>query len=168
VQEKRQYYMKHNKNRVFSTVLGRRMLSEEKALEGPVKSSADVAGFLMPCMRNLNKEWFVLLLLYRRNVASEVMDIEYGIVDQASPYIRDIIQMAIRYKAPSIIVSYNHPSGSVNPSDADKRFTKSLMMAASATGISLFDHIIIGDNRYFSVADKGLISEYKAVAIREL
>ena len=52
--------------------------------------------------------------------------------------------------------------------NADKRFTKSLMMAAQATGISFFDHIIIGDNRYFSFADEGLIGEYKAVAIREL
>jgi len=53
-------------------------------------------------------------------------------------------------------------------SESDKRFTKSLMMAARATGISFFDHIIIGDNRYFSFADEGLIGEYKAVAIREL
>jgi len=42
------------------------------------------------------------------------------------------------------------------------------MMAAQATGISFFDHIIIGDNCYFSFADEGLIGEYKAVAVREL
>ena len=148
--------------------LGRRMLSEEKALEGPVTSSSDVVGFLMPLMGNLKKERFLLLLLDKRNAISEVMDIEYGTVDQANPYIRDIIQMAIRYNAPSIIVAHNHPSGSITPSDSDKRFTKSLMMAAKATGISFFDHIIIGDNRYFSFADEGLIGEYKAVAIREL
>jgi len=148
--------------------LGRRMLSEEKALEGPVKSSSDVVGFLMPLMGNLNKERFLLLLLDKRNAVSEVMDIEYGTVDQANPYIRDIIQMAIRYNAPSIIVAHNHPSGSVHPSESDKRFTKSLMMAAKATGIGFFDHIIIGDNSYFSFADEGLIEEYKVVAIREL
>jgi len=148
--------------------LGRRMLSEEKALEGPVKSSADVAGFLLPLMGSLKKERFLLLLLDKRNAVSEVMDIEYGTVDQANPYIRDIIQVAIRYNAPSIIVAHNHPSGSITPSDADKRFTKSLMMAAQATGISFFDHIIIGDNRYFSFADEGLIGEYRAVAVREL
>jgi DNA repair protein RadC len=148
--------------------LGRRMLSEEKALEGPVKSSADVASFLLPLMGSLKKERFLLLLLDKRNAISEVMDIEYGTVDQANPYIRDIIQVAIRYNAPSIIVAHNHPSGSTTPSEPDKRFTKSLMMAAQATGISFFDHIIIGDNRYFSFADEGLIGEYKAVAIREL
>jgi DNA repair protein RadC len=76
--------------------LGRRMLSEEKALEGPVKSSADVASFLLPLMGSLKKERFLLLLLDKRNAVSEVMDIEYGTVDQANPYIRDIIQVAIR------------------------------------------------------------------------
>jgi len=94
--------------------------------------------------------------------------IEYGTVDQANPYIRDIIQMAIRYNAPSIIVAHNHPSGSVTPSNADKRFTKSLMMATKATGMGFFDHIIIGDNGYFSFADEGLIEEYDMRAIREL
>jgi DNA repair protein RadC len=148
--------------------LGRRLLSEEKALEGPVKSSSDVVGFLMPLMGHLKKERFLLLLLDRRNVISEVMDIEHGTVDKASPYIRDIVQIAIRYNAPSIIIAHNHPSDSVTPSDSDKKFTKSLMMAAKATGISFFDHIIIGDNRYFSFADEGLINEYEAVAIREL
>jgi DNA repair protein RadC len=148
--------------------LGRRMLSEEKALDGPIKKSSDVANFLMPLMRDLKKERFTLLLLDRRNVISDMIDIDYGTVDRANPYIRDIIQTAIKYNAPSIIVAYNHPSGSVTPSKDDRTFTRSLMMAAKATGISFFDHIIIGDNRYFSFADKGLIEEYEMKAIREL
>lgn len=148
--------------------LGRRMLSEEKALDDPVTCSSDVANFLMPLMRDLKKERFVLLLLDRRNAVSDVIDIDHGTVDKANPYIRDIIQTAIRYNSPSIIVAHNHPSGAVVPSNDDKTFTKSLMMAAKATGISFFDHIIIGDNRYFSFADEGLIEEYERKAIREL
>ncbi|MBW2664291.1 MAG: hypothetical protein JRD93_20525, partial [Deltaproteobacteria bacterium] len=69
---------------------------------------------------------------------------------------------------PSIIVAHNHPSGSVPPSNDDKAFTRSLMMATRATGISFFDHIIIGDNHYFSFADEGLIEEYELKAVREL
>jgi DNA repair protein RadC len=148
--------------------LGRRMLSEERVLDGPVNRSSDVAGYLMPLMRDLKKERFVLLLLDRRNVVSDVIDIDYGTVDKANPYIRDIIQTAIRYNAPSIIVAHNHPSGSITPSSDDKSFTKSLVLACRATGISFFDHIIIGDNRYFSFADEGLIEEYEIVAVREL
>jgi len=148
--------------------LGRRMLSEEKALEGPIKRSSDVANYLMPLMRDLKKERFMLLLLDRRNTISDMVDIDYGTVDRANPYIRDIIQTAIKYNAPSIIVAHNHPSGSATPSKDDKSFTKSLMMATKATGIGFFDHIIIGDNSYFSFADEGLIEEYEMRAIREL
>ena len=147
--------------------LGRRMLSEEKALEGSIKSSLDVANFLMPLMRDLAKERFVLLLLDKRNSICDMIDIDYGTVDKANPYIRDIIQTAIRYNTPSIIVAHNHPSGSINPSKDDISFTKSLMMATKATGIRFFDHIIIGNNRYFSFADEGLIEEYEKKAIRE-
>ena len=147
--------------------LGRRMLSEEKALEGSIKSSLDVANFLMPLMRDLAKERFVLLLLDKRNSICDMIDIDYGTVDKANPYIRDIIQTAIRYNTPSIVVAHNHPSGSINPSKDDISFTKSLMMATKATGIRFFDHIIIGNNLYFSFADEGLIEEYEKKAIRE-
>jgi len=148
--------------------LGRRMLSEEKRLPGPVRHSSDVANILMPLMRDLKKERFVLLLLDGRNAVSKMVDIDYGTVDRANPYIRDIIQMAIRNNAPSVIVAHNHPSGSTTPSENDKAFTRSLMMAAKATGINFFDHIIIGNDCYFSFADKGFIGEYETKAIREL
>ncbi|MBW2631398.1 MAG: DNA repair protein RadC [Deltaproteobacteria bacterium] len=148
--------------------LGRRMLSEEKTLADPVRHSSDVANLLMPLMRDLKKERFVLLLLDGRNAVSDTIDIDYGTVDRANPYIRDIIQTAIRHNAPSIIVAHNHPSGATTPSENDKAFTRSLMMAAKATGISFFDHIIIGNDSYFSFADKGFIGEYETKAIREL
>jgi len=148
--------------------LGRRMMSEKKALDSPVTNSADVANYLMPLMRDLKKERFVLLLLDRRNAVTDVIDIDHGTVDRANPYIREILQQAIRKNAPSIIVAHNHPSGSINPSNDDKAFTRSLMMAAKAGGISFFDHLIIGDERFFSFADEGLIEEYERKAIREL
>ena len=144
--------------------LGRRMLSEEKALEGPVKSSSDVAQSLMPLMRDLKKERFLLLLLDKRNAVSDIIDVDYGTVDKADPYIRDILQTTIKYNSPSIIVAHNHPSGSIEPSYKDKVFTKSLVIASRATGIRCFDHIIIGDNSYYSFADEGLIKEYEVQA----
>ncbi|HOO89995.1 MAG TPA: DNA repair protein RadC [Syntrophales bacterium] len=148
--------------------LGRRMISEEKTLSDPVRHSSDVADLLMPLMRDLKKERFVLLLLDGRNAVSDMIDIDYGTVDRANLYIRDIIQTAIRHNAPSIIVAHNHPSGATIPSENDKAFTRSLMMAAKATGISFFDHIIIGNDNYFSFADKGYMGEYETKAIREL
>lgn len=144
--------------------LGRRMHSEEKTTDRPVRNSSDVAERLMPLMRDLRKERFVLLLLDRKNVIADIIDIDQGTVDQANPHIREILQQAIRKNSASIIVSHNHPSGSIDPSDQDKTFTKNLVIAARATGICCFDHIIIGDNCYFSFADEGLMGTYAMVA----
>lgn len=144
--------------------LGRRMNSEERTTDRPVRNSSDVAARLMPLMRDLRKERFVLLLLDRKNVIADIIDIDQGTVDQANPHIREILQQAIRKNSASIIVSHNHPSGSIDPSDQDKTFTKNLVIAARATGICCFDHIIIGDNCYFSFADEGLMGAYAMVA----
>ena len=144
------------------------MISEEKALTGSVKSSSDVAGFLMPLMRDLKKECFKLLLLDRQNAVTNVIDIDQGSVDKANPYIRDILQFAIQYHAPAMIVAHNHPSGSVEPSEQDKILTRDLVIASSALIIRVFDHIIIGDNQYFSFADEGLIEEFEMLSISRL
>ena len=148
--------------------LGRRMISEEKALTGSVKSSSDVSDFLMPLMRDLKKEYFKLLLLDKQNAVTNVIDIDQGTVDKANPYIRDILQFAIQYHAPAMIVAHNHPSGSVEPSEQDKILTRNLVIASSAMEVRVFDHIIIGDDQYFSFADAGLIEEFEMLSISRL
>ncbi len=146
--------------------LGRRMMSEEKAFHGVVKSSADVVEFLMPLMRDLKKELFKILLLDKANRISEVIDIEVGTVDRVNPSVRDILLAALKYQSPAMILAHNHPSGNVEPSEADKRLTKDLVRAALAMELRIFDHVIIGENRYFSFADEGLIEEYEIEATR--
>jgi DNA repair protein RadC len=77
--------------------LGRRMMSEEKAFEGTVKSSSDVANYLMPLMRDLKKEAFKVLLLDKRNTITNAIDMEMGSIDRVNPSIRDILQIALKY-----------------------------------------------------------------------
>ena len=146
--------------------LGRRMLSEEKALEGPVKSSSDVVDFLMPLMRDLKKELFKIVLLDKANHVYEVIDIDLGTLDRVNPSVRDILMTALKYQSPAMILTHNHPSGNVEPSEADKRLTKDLVKAALAMELRIFDHIIIGENCYFSFADEGLIEEYEIEATK--
>jgi len=146
--------------------LGRRMMSEEKAFHGVVKSSADVVGFLMPLMRDLTKELFKILLLDKGNRVSEVIDIDLGTVDRVNPSVRDILITALKYQAPSMIVAHNHPSGNIEPSEADKRLTQNLVKASLAMELRIFDHVIIGENSYFSFADEGLIEEYEIEATK--
>jgi len=146
--------------------LGRRMMSEEKAFHGVVKSSADVVDFLMPLMRDLKKEHFKILLLDKGNHVSEVIDIDVGTVDRVNPSVRDILMTALKYQSPSMILAHNHPSGNIKPSDADKRLTRDLVRAALAMELRIFDHVIIGENSYFSFADDGLIEEYEIEATK--
>ena len=145
--------------------LGRRMMSEEKAFHGVVKSSADLVEFLIPLMRDLKKELFKVVLLDKGNHISEVIDIDLGTVDRVNPSIREILLAALKYQSPAIILAHNHPSGNVEPSEADKILTKDLVIAARAMEIRIFDHVIIGENTYYSFADDGLIEEYEMEAI---
>jgi DNA repair protein RadC len=146
--------------------LGRRMMSEEKAFNGMVKSSSDVVDFLMPLMRDLKKELFKILLLDKGNRIFEVIDIDTGTVDRVNPSVREILMVALKYQSPAMILAHNHPSGNIAPSEADKRLTQDLVKAASAMELRIFDHVIIGENAYFSFADEGLIEEYEIEAIK--
>lgn len=146
--------------------LGRRMMSEEKAFHGVVKSSGDVVDFLMPLMRDLKKEMFKILLLNKGNHVFEMVDFDMGTVDRVTPSIRDILATALKYQAPSMIVVHNHPSGKIEPSEADKILTRDLIIAARAMELRIFDHLIIGENTYFSFADKGLIEEFEIEATK--
>ena len=146
--------------------LGRRMMSEEKAFHGVVKSSAEVMDFLMPLMRDLKKELFKILLLDKGNCISEVIDIDIGTIDRVNPSVRDILMTALKYQSPAIILAHNHPSGNIKPSEADRRLTKDLVKAALAMELRIFDHVIIGENAYFSFADEGLIEEFEIEATK--
>jgi len=146
--------------------LGRRMMSEEKAFHGVVKSSSDVVDFLMPLMRDSKKELFKIMLLDKGNRIFEVIDIDTGTVDRVNPSVREILMVALKYHSPAMILAHNHPSGNIAPSEADKRLTQDLVKAASAMELRIFDHVIIGENSYFSFADDGLIEEYEIEAIK--
>ena len=57
----------------------------------------------------------------------------------------------------AVILAHNHPSGNIEPSESDKQLTKNIIKAAVAMELRIFDHVIIGENSYFSFADEGLI-----------
>ena len=139
--------------------IGRRFMTEEKKTEGKIESSKEVADLFMPRMRDLKKEVFKVLLLDGQNNIMDTVEIDEGIVTQASPSVREIIQRALQSFAASIVAVHNHPSGNSNPSQEDRRFTKELVSAGKIMQIKILDHVIIGDNEYYSFADSGLIDE---------
>ena len=134
---------------------------KEKILEKPIsKSSKEVFDYLYHSMRDVKKEIFKILFLDGKNHIIDMEDLFEGTLNMSSVYPREIIKSAIKHNAVALIFVHNHPSGSPEPSLSDKEITKDLIEASNTMQIKVLDHIIIGDNRYFSFADGGLIEEY--------
>ena len=135
---------------------------KEKILDKPFyKSPQEVFDYLYHSMRDLKKELFKVIYLNSRNQIIDTADLFEGTVNGSSVSPREIMEGAIKYNAVSLIFVHNHPSGSPEPSTSDKELTRELAYAGKIMHIKVLDHIIIGDNRYFSFADDGMIEEYE-------
>ena len=135
---------------------------KEQMLEGPIcRSSKEVFDYLSHSMRGLRKETFKVIFLDAQNRVIEAEDLFEGTLTASAIYPREVIRNAIKHNAASLIFAHNHPSGNPQPSDNDKETTRDLVFAGSIMQIEVLDHIIVGDNRYFSFADEGLIKEYQ-------
>ena len=137
--------------------LGRRLavLSDE---ERPIiRSPQDVSNLLMPELRDAKKEHLKSLLLDTKNRVLKINTVSIGILDSSLVHPREVFKDAITASAASLIVAHNHPSGDPTPSPEDKRITLRLAECGKLLGIDLLDHIIIGDNRFISLKERGLL-----------
>ncbi len=125
-----------------------------------LKSSKKVHDYLFQSMQKIKKEVFKVMFLDGKNRLIEVEDLFEGSLTSSVVYSREIMKKAIKYDAANLIFVHNHPSGDPDPSPSDKDITKELLFAGNLMQIKVLDHIIIGDNKYFSFADDGLIKEY--------
>lgn len=141
--------------------LGRRTLSEAKRIRGKVESSRDVYAFLQPQVRDQQREIFQVLLLNGQNEILEIVAASEGSLTESPVYPREIMQLANRHHAAALIFAHNHPSGNPKPSATDKAITEELVFAGKVMRVKVLDHLIIGDDRYFSFADAGLIEQYE-------
>ena len=125
-----------------------------------LKSSKEVYDYLFQSMQKNKKEIFKVLFLDAKNKIINTEDLFEGSLGISVVYPRKIMKKAIQYNAVSLIFVHNHPSGNPEPSQSDKDITKNLVNSCKVMQIKILDHIIIGDNKYFSFADDGLIEEY--------
>ncbi len=116
-----------------------------------------VAAYFMAQMKFLECEQVRLLVLNGRNALLNDMVISSGSFNSAMALPREIYYNALKYKAVSIIVLHNHPSGDPTPSREDIVLTKRIADTGKLIGIPLLDHIIIGDNRFISLKSGGYI-----------
>ena len=144
----------------FVQELAREFLKEQILNKPYCKSSQEVFDYLYLSMRDLKKETFKVIFLNAQNQVIEVENLFEGTLNASAIYPREIIERAISHNTAALVFAHNHPSGNPEPSDNDKQITQDLVFAANIMQIQVLDHVIIGDNRYFSFADEGLIKEY--------
>ena len=135
--------------------VAREFLKEKILGKTACKSSKEIFDYLYHSMRDLKKEVFKVVFLDGRNQIINIEDLFEGTLNISSIYPREVIKSAIKNNAVSLIFVHNHPSGNPEPSQSDKDVTEDLVFAGNLMQIKVLDHIIIGDNKYFSFADEG-------------
>lgn len=140
--------------------VSRRFLKDKMMIRPYCRSSREVFDYLYHSLRDLKKENFKVLFLDPKNQIIEEKTLFEGTVDSSAVYPREIMKDALRYDATSLIFVHNHPSGDPEPSLCDREITKELVFSAKVMQLKVLDHIIIGNNCFFSFADRGLIEDY--------
>ena len=137
--------------------LGRRREARPQKKRATIRSSKDIAAMLWPAMKDLRHEVFRIALLNRANHVIHMETISEGGITGTVADPRIILRIALEKHATGLILCHNHPSGNIQPSEADKAITSKIQHAAALHDIRLLDHLIIGENNYLSFADEGLL-----------
>ena len=122
-----------------------------------ISSPKDVSTLLINEMSNFKQEVFKLILLNTKNIVIGTKEVFKGTLNSSIVHPREVFKEAIQRGSASIIVCHNHPSGDPNPSKEDINITLRLKECGKIMGIELLDHIIIGNNKYVSLKEKGII-----------
>lgn len=137
--------------------LGRRRYIEEKKIGEKITASIAVYEEMYPLIGEASYEEFWILLLNRANrLIKKILISEGGLTGTvADP--KKIFAYAFEYKAASIILCHNHPSGNIQPSTADIKLTKKMQQGGLFLDLPVLDHIIISGNKFYSFADEEMI-----------
>lgn len=134
----------------------RLQLSETKELT-KIGTSADVCKLMQPLIGDLPHEEFWVLLLNNSNKVIYKLQLSKGGLTQTVVDIRLIYKTALEHLATALILVHNHPSGQLNPSQADNDITQKIKQSGNTLDIKLLDHLIITQKDYFSFADEGIL-----------
>ncbi|MBN1755289.1 DNA repair protein RadC [bacterium] len=122
-----------------------------------LNSTEDVVNYFQASMAPLTHEEFRVIFLNTKNLILEIETITSGTIDHSVIYPREILKKALNYNAKSIVLVHNHPSGDPHPSESDLELTRKLKTIAELMDINVHDHVIIGRDGYFSLAQEKLI-----------
>jgi DNA repair protein RadC len=132
-------------------------VSASFANRASIRSPAEVSALLMEEMRHLKKEVFKVILLNTKNHIIKLLDISVGSLNSSIVHPREVFSEAVKSGCSGMLLVHNHPSGDPEPSREDIETTRRLVSAGNILGINVLDHIIIGDGRYISFKEQGLM-----------
>ena len=140
-------------------------LVRERSFETPITTCpADVAPVVSGYLRRADREHFVVVMLATNLRIIGLNTAHVGSLDASVVNAREVFKPAILANASKIVVAHNHPSGNLEPSQADIRVTRQLREAAKTLQIDLLDHVIVGSSQndpnatgFYSFAEAGLI-----------
>jgi DNA repair protein RadC len=133
--------------------IGKRFSKARDRGDDRIRCSEDVKNYLWHDMRNHDKEHFVILILDTKNRVLRKDTITIGTLDSSIIHPREVFKSAMKSNAASVIIVHNHPSGDPTPSLDDIATTKRLRDAGEIVGISVLDHVIIGEKEHYSFKD---------------
>lgn len=132
-----------------------KILTSPEPCQHTIKSPQDIFHLLEPELRFEQKEHFICLFLNTKNrlIFKEIISV--GSLNAAIVHPREVFHAAIRRCSASLICAHNHPSGDPEPSHEDIALTKRLDAAGELIGIDVLDHVIIGNNQFYSLKEHG-------------
>ncbi|MBY0146698.1 DNA repair protein RadC [Neobacillus niacini] len=137
--------------------IGRRIANLNYTDRYVIRSPEDGANYVMNDMRFLSQEHFVCLYLNTKNQVLHKQTIFIGSLNASIVHPREVFREALKRSAASIICLHNHPSGDPAPSREDIDVTKRLVECGKMIGIDVLDHLIIGENKFVSLKEKGYL-----------
>lgn len=135
-----------------------RYLQKKLIHKDAINDSKALFDYLYHSIGDKNREFFKVIFLNSKNQVIAANTISEGTLTASSVYPREVIQAALGHDAAALIFAHNHPSGDPKPSSEDVAVTRQLVFAAKVMGMVVHEHLIIGDNQYFSFADQGYIA----------
>lgn len=136
--------------------LGYRLAASLRPINGKASSSFVIGSRFIEELKDEEQEHFIVLCLNTKNEIIARKTISIGTLDQAIVHPRDVFRFAIKNNAARIIAVHNHPSGNPEPSQNDKTVTKRLIRSGDILGVEILDHIIVGNDSYVSLRERGL------------
>lgn len=137
--------------------LGKRMMSARGPDRAVISSPADLHAFLEGCLRDLDREHLVAVLLDSKNQVLAAPTVSVGTLASSPVHPREVFKPAIKASAASVILAHNHPSGQRKPSATDREVTQRLRRAGEEIGIEVLDHVIFGADGYTSLKESGML-----------